>query len=226
MQMKEQKRKGLVFAVLFSVCLLFTLAACGQQTARQPASQPAQSAGVESEPPAESISPSAEPTVTEEETGTLVVYFSATGNTKAVAGYIAEELGADTYEIVPAEPYSSDDLNYNNDSSRVSVEHQDPDFRPALGGGELDLSVYDTVFLGYPLWWGQAPHVVLTFLESYDWTGKTVIPFCTSASSGLGDSDTNLHDNAPGAAWLKGQRFSGSAGQEEAVEWLNNLTLE
>lgn len=155
-----------------------------------------------------------------------MVCFSATGNTKAVAGYIAGELGTDTYEIVPAEPYSSDDLNYNNDSSRVSVEHQDPDLRPALGGEELDLSGYDTIFLGYPLWWGEAPHVVLTFLESYNWTGKTIIPFCTSASSGLGDSDTNLHDNAPDAAWLDGQRFSGSVEQEEVVEWVSGLKLE
>lgn len=224
--MKNQKWKSRIFSILFGVCLLFFLTACGQQTAQQPTPLPSQSANIESEPPAESVLPSAEPTGAEDENGALVVYFSATGNTKAVAGYIAEELGADTYEIVPAEPYSSDDLNYNNDSSRVSVEHQDPDLRPALDGEELNLSSYDTIFLGYPLWWGEAPHVVLTFLESYNWTGKTIIPFCTSASSGLGDSDANLHDNAPDAAWVDGQRFSSSVEQEKVAKWVSGLELE
>jgi len=223
MQMKNQERKSRVFAVLLTVCLLFSLAACGQQTAQQATLQPSQATDIEDKAP---TTPSTEPTVPEAENGTLVVCFSATGNTKAVAGYIVEELGTDIYEIVPAEPYSSDDLNYNNGSSRVSVEHQNPDFRPALGGEELDLSGYDTIFLGYPLWWGEAPHVVLTFLESYDWTGKTIIPFCTSASSDLGDSDINLHDNASGAAWLNGQRFSSRVEQIDVTEWVNSLDLE
>ncbi len=155
----------------------------------------------------------------------LVAYFSATGNTKAVAGYIASQMNADTYEIVPDQPYTDADLNYNDDSSRVCREHEDPSLRPAMAGELPDLTGYDTVFLGYPLWWGEAPHVVLTFLDSVDLTGKTVVPFCTSASSPLGSSDTNLHDDAPNANWLPGQRFRSSVSESDVTAWVDTLDL-
>lgn len=180
---------------------------------------------------AESSEPSSE--ASQERTGgsigggnTLVVYFSATGNTKTVAGYIADCLGADQYEIVPEEPYTSDDLNWRDESSRVSTEHEDPDFRPAIAGDGTDLSSYDTIFLGYPIWWGEAPNIVRTWMESVDLSGKTVVPFCTSASSGLGSSAQTLQGFAKDANWLDGQRFPSSVGEEEVAEWVNGLGLQ
>lgn len=180
---------------------------------------------------AESSEPSSE--ASQERTGgsigggnTLVVYFSATGNTKTVAGYIADCLGADQYEIVPEEPYTSDDLNWRDESSRVSTEHEDPDFRPAIAGDGADLSSYDTIFLGYPIWWGEAPNIIRTWMESVDLSGKTVVPFCTSASSGLGSSAQTLQGFAKDANWLDGQRFPSSVGEEEVAEWVNGLGLQ
>lgn len=131
----------------------------------------------------------------------LVLYFSATGSTERLAGFAAEDLRADIYEIVPTEPYTSDDLDWRDESSRVSVEHEDPSLRPALAGELPKPESYDTVLLGCPLWWRQDPHVVRTFLESVNLSGKTVIPFCTSSSSELGDSAENLHSLAPDAQW-------------------------
>lgn len=156
---------------------------------------------------------------------TLVVYFSATGSTEAVAGYIAEHLGADTYAIVPEEPYSSADLNWTDDSSRVSIEHKNPDSRPAIAGEIIHLGSYDTIFLGYPIWWGEAPNIVRTFMESVELTGKKVVPFCTSSSSGLGSSAKTLKDFAPDAEWLEGQRFPSSVSEEDVIAWVEGLGL-
>lgn len=156
---------------------------------------------------------------------TLVIYFSATGNTENVAGYIAKTLGADTYEITAAEAYTSDDLDWTDDSSRVSQEHKDPDLRPAIGGDLVDISGYDTIFLGYPLWWGEAPNIVRTLMESVDFTGKTMVPFCTSSSSPLGTSAETLQAFAPDAEWIDGQRFPSHVSEEEVVSWVESLGL-
>ena len=150
----------------------------------------------------------------------LVVYFSATGNTKGVADKIAAVTGADTYEILAAQPYSDDDLNYNNDDSRATKEQNDKTIRPEIGSEQLDLSAYDTIYLGYPIWWGQAPRIMDTFVESYDFTGKTVIPFCTSGSSDIGTTGDDLEANAGSGNWLKGKRFAGGTTQAEVEEWL------
>lgn len=158
--------------------------------------------------------------------GTAVVYFSATGNTERVAQIIADRLDADIYEITAAEPYSSSDLNWRDEESRVWDEHRIyPDIRPGMAQ-EIDLSDYDTVFLGYPLWWGEAPAIVLTFLESTDLEGKTVIPFCTSSSSGLGNSDENLHSLQPAASWHEGHRFRSRASESDVADWLDELGLQ
>ena len=160
-----------------------------------------------------------------EETNALVVYFSATGNTEAVAGYIADALGADTFEITPAEPYTADDLNWNDESSRVSREHEDPSLQTV----ELSQSTpdnwdsYDTVFIGYPIWWGAAAWPVSSFVEANDFTGKTVIPFCTSSSSQLGESGSLLEQAAGTGEWLDGQRFRSSASETEVADWVTGL---
>ena len=155
-----------------------------------------------------------------------VVYFSATGSTKAVAQTISDTLDADLIEIVPETPYTSADLNWNEPSSRVNAEHEDSASRPAIAGGAMDLTAYDTVFLGYPIWWGEAPNILRTFMESNELSGKTIIPFCTSSSSGLGSSAETLKAYAPDATWLDGQRFSGGAAESAVREWVLALNLD
>ncbi len=155
----------------------------------------------------------------------LVAYFSATNTTKKIAGYIADGLDADLYEIVPEQPYTSADLNYGDSSSRTTIEMNDPDARPAISGKVADMAQYDIVFVGYPIWWGEAPRIISTFLESYDFSGKTIVPFCTSGSSGIGSSAANLRTLTKGADWLAGRRFSGSASRSTVIEWVNGLGL-
>lgn len=174
-----------------------------------------------------STTPDSETTPTpSQENRVLVAYFSATNNTEGVAQHIADALEADTYEIIPAEPYTSADLNYGNSSSRATVEMNDPNARPEIADGLENMEDYDIIFLGYPIWWGQAPRIISTFLESYDFDGKTIVPFCTSASSGIGSSASNLHDLTAGAGWLSSQRFSAGSGRSTVVTWINSLGLD
>lgn len=142
----------------------------------------------------------------------LIVYFSATGTTKGVATTIHSQIESDIYEIVPMEPYTSEDLNYSNSSCRANQEQNDPDARPEIDGSVENIEEYDTIFLGYPIWWGQAPKIIYTFLESYDFgfAGVTIIPFCTSGGSSIGTSATNLHASAPQANWKTGTRITGT----------------
>ncbi len=156
----------------------------------------------------------------------LVAYFSCTGNTEKVAGYVAEALGVSPYEIVPEIPYTSADLNYNNSSTRATREQNDPNARPGISGKVENMDEYDIIFLGYPIWWGQAPKIMYTFVEGYDLSGKTIVPFCTSGSSGIGSSAVNLSKSAPDAEWLSGNRFSGSATKESVAKWIDGLGLE
>lgn len=156
----------------------------------------------------------------------LVAYFSATGTTELVAQQAAEILGADIYEIMPEEPYTEADLAYYT-GGRADQEQEDPNARPAITGGVEDMSQYDTVLLGYPIWHGQAPRIISTFLESYDFDGKTIIPFCTSHSSGVGTSADNLHSLCPDTVtWAEGTRFAGGASKEEIESWLDSVSLD
>ena len=155
----------------------------------------------------------------------LVAYFSATNTTEGVAINIAEGLNADLYEIVPQEPYTDADLDYNDNSSRSTVEMNDPDSRPAISSSVEDMGQYDIVFIGYPIWWGEAPRIVSTFVESYDFYGKTIVPFCTSGGSGMGSSATNLEQLTSGANWLDGARLNGGDSQDAVMEWVNGLGL-
>lgn len=169
--------------------------------------------------------PTPDPEPDDSSAGTLVAYFSCTGNTETVAGQLSEILGADLYEIVPEVPYTSADLDYNTSDSRANQEMNDSTARPAISGSVENMDEYDTVFLGYPIWWGQAPRIISTFLESYDFTGKTIVPFCTSGSSSIGSSATNLHTLASDATWLDGQRFSGSTSRDTLADWVDSLGL-
>ena len=158
------------------------------------------------------------------ETKALVVYFSCTGNTKAVAQRISELTGAELYEIVPADPYTDEDLNYNNDNCRANREMDDPSSRPAIGSDTIDISSYDTVFIGYPIWWGTMPRIINTFLDTYDLSDKTVMPFCTSGGSGISKSVSDMKAQEPDADIRDGFRASGSS-DSGINEWLSNNNL-
>lgn len=155
----------------------------------------------------------------------LVVYFSCTNTTKGIADRIAEVTEADAWRIEPEEPYTSEDLDYSNSSCRANREQNDPSARPAIKGRCEDIADYDVIFLGYPIWWGKAPKVIFTFLEGHDLTGKTIVPFCTSHSSGIGSSDTDLHQLAAGAEWKQGRRFNGSETEETIKNWIESMDL-
>ena len=220
-------------ALLLSVVLALSLAACG--SANKPASSTMQpETSVPTEQPAtepsesSSTAPAESEPETQPETGkTLVVYYSASGNTERVAKDIAEAAGADLFEIVPAELYTSDDLNWTNPDSRVSREHDDESLRdvPLTTTEVPDWDSYDTVFIGYPIWWGIAAWPVDTFVKNNDFTGKTVIPFATSSSSGMGQSGSLLADMAGTGEWQEGQRFSSGVSSDDVQSWVNGLGL-
>ena len=215
-------------ALLLSVVLVLSLAACG--SANKPASsttQPETSAPTE-QPESSSTAPAESEPETQFETGkTLVVYYSASGNTERVAKDIAEAAGADLFEIVPTEVYTSEDLNWTNPDSRVSREHDDESLRdvPLTTTEVPDWDSYDTVFIGYPIWWGIAAWPVDTFVKNNDFTGKTVIPFATSSSSGMGQSGSLLADMAGTGEWQEGQRFSSGVSSDDVQSWVNGLGL-
>ena len=206
-------------ALLLSVVLVLSLAACG--SANKPASSTTQ-------PESSSTAPAESEPETQPETGkTLVVYYSASGNTERVAKDIAEAAGADLFEIVPTEVYTSEDLNWTNSNSRVSREHDDESLRdvPLTTTEVPDWDSYDTVFIGYPIWWGIAAWPVDTFVKNNDFTGKTVIPFATSSSSGMGQSGSLLADMAGTGEWQEGQRFSSGVSSDDVQSWVNGLGL-
>lgn len=208
-------------SILLLAALALSLAACGSSA---PASTPATTAAPAeaTEAPADTVEAAAP------ETGkVLVVYYSASGNTARVANDIAEAAGADVFEIIPVEPYTSDDLNWTNQSSRVSVEHDNPDARTvALASTEVpDWDSYTTVFIGYPIWWGIAAWPVDGFVSANDFTGKTVIPFATSSSSGMGESGTLLAQLAGTGDWQSGQRFSSGTSASDVQAWVSRLDL-
>ena len=153
----------------------------------------------------------------------LVAVFSASGTTRAVGEEIARTAGADFYEIVPKEIYTSADLNWMNKKSRSSVEMSDPSARPEISGAVADMASYDTVIVGFPIWWGVAPRIIDTFLESYDFSGKKIIPFCTSGGSGVGKSDIALHKDVSGdVRWAKGRQIN-RPNEAEIRRWLDEV---
>lgn len=220
-----QKRKWLALALAGALSLSM-LAGCTETQAPVPsASSPApSSADTNPDVPAPDTSGD------ESAAGTgnvLVVYFSASGNTEAVANYIAEAAGGDLFEITPAEPYTDDDLNWTDENSRVTLEHEDESLRDVeLTTTQVEnWDSYDTVFLGYPIWWGIAAWPVDTFVEANDFTGKTVIPFCTSSSSNLGESGQLLAEMAGTGDWQEGMRFRSGVDEADVVDWVESLGL-
>ncbi len=219
-------------SMLMVFTLLFSFTACGNnnnagesEKLQDSASQTEQQTTVsEQEPDSSAETSLAESNPVETETKSLVAYFSCTGNTKAVAERIAELTGADLYEIVPAEPYTDEDLNYNNNDCRANREMNDSSARPAIGSDSIDISVYDTVYIGYPIWWGTMPRIINTFLDTYDLSNKTVMPFCTSGSSGISKSVSDMKAEEPDADIRDGLRASGSS-DSGINEWLSNNGL-
>lgn len=157
----------------------------------------------------------------------LIVYYSATGNTENIANYIADVTGGDLFELEPVEPYSDEDLNWNDENSRVVEEHEDESKRDIeLVSTTVDnWESYDVVYIGYPIWWGIAAWPVNGFIEADDFEGKTVIPFCTSSSSGFGESGKLLEEMAGSGNWLEGERFTSSTSESEVETWISGLDL-
>ncbi len=215
-----QNLKKLASALLAGA-MLFSLSACGQKTT--PTTNDNASA-----PSADSQQTDSAPDTTASGSGkVLVAYYSASGNTKRVAEDIADAAGADLFEITPTEPYTSDDLDWTNDDSRVSREHDDESLRdvPLTTTEVENWDDYDTVFIGYPIWWGIAAWPVDNFVKDNDFTGKTVIPFATSSSSGMGQSGELLQEMAGTGDWQDGQRFASSADQKDIADWISGLGL-
>ncbi len=225
-----------ILTLFLAGLLTLSLAACGN-TAESSENQSSQS---QTESAEESTAPeSSEATSTIDDTSdasetpsaegsgssVLVVYYSATGNTEEAAGYIADLTGGTLFELEPADPYTDEELNYNDDNSRVSQEYADESLRDVelVADTVENWDSYDTVFIGYPIWWGIAAWPVDGFVEANDFTGKTVIPFCTSASSGLGESGELLAELAGTGDWQEGMRFRSSVSEEDMQTWLTEL---
>lgn len=225
MKNKISRRQFLQVAGASAAALL--LASCSGNSASSVSSSSVASSAASSVA-ASSAAASSEVTSTVTTTGkTLVVYFSATGTTQGVAQTIADTVGADLFEVVPSDPYTSDDLNWTNNDSRVSREHNDEGLRAvALESTDVDgWDDYDTVFIGYPIWWGIAAWPMSSFVAVNDFTGKTVIPFCTSTSSGIGQSGKLLAELAGTGSWLDGYRFSSSTTANDIAALAESLSL-
>ena len=156
---------------------------------------------------------------------TLVAYFSATGTTKRVAQTLASAIGADTFEIVPQQPYSSAELDWMDKKSRSSIEMNDESCRPAIAGTVEDMGAYDAVFVGFPVWWYVEPRIIDTFLEAYDFSGKTIVPFATSGGSGLGQAPQRMQKLAPDATVLDGAILKSRASADSLAAWVDGLGL-
>ena len=209
-----------LFSLLLAAAMLLTLAACGT----------ANTGGTVDEPKNNTAADTADPApddTTPESTGgkVLVAYFSATGHTRTIAEHLQTALDADLYEIVPQEPYTDADLDYNTDGCRANQEQNDDSARPAISGGVEDMAGYDVVFIGYPIWWGQAPKIVYTFLESYDFSGKTIVSFCTSGCSGMGGEDILKAACSKETKWLPGKRLSSRESAVSVQKWVESLGL-
>ncbi len=210
-------------SILLALVLVFAFAACSNSSSDSTSSvNSASSASADTKSGDKS---SDNNTNSSSNSKTLVVYFSATGSTKAVAETVADTVGADLFEITPVDPYTSDDLDWNDSNSRVSVEHSDESKRdvPLTKTVPDNWNDYDTVFLGYPIWWGSAAWPVNNFVKGNDFSGKTVIPFCTSASSGIGQSDKDLAKMAGTGNWKDGERFSSDTSSSKVETWVKGL---
>ena len=207
-----------ILSILLTLCLIIGLTACSGGNSEETADTDNGSEATAAEQTTE-----AEPNDSSTGNATLVVYFSATGNTRGVAEKIASITGADIYEIKAAQEYTDADLDWHDSDSRTTHEQNDPSARPEIGSDPVSLDGYSTIYIGYPIWWGEEPRIMDTFVESYDFDGITMIPFCTSSSSGIGMSGKNLESNAGSGNWLDGERFGGGVSEEELQAWIDGL---
>ncbi|MBR6236740.1 MAG: flavodoxin [Firmicutes bacterium] len=219
-----------IVLILIAAALVFGLAACGSQPENKdtnitandtvPANSAADNNG--NTVPANNTD---EPSKDDQPAGknVLVVYFSATGTTKRVAEKIAEITGADIYEIKAAQEYTTADLNWNDRSSRSTKEQNDKSARPQIGSDKIDITGYKTIYIGFPIWWGEEPRIMDTFVESYSFEGITLVPFCTSSSSGIGRSGPNMEALAKSGTWLNGKRFAGNVSDADLKSWIDGL---
>ncbi len=200
-------------------------AGCGSVSSKTSPAPTTPTPETKTEAGADTPVPAGEAPAPEKESGStvLVAYFSATGTTRGVAEKLAAITGADLYEIIPAEPYSNADLDYNDANSRTTKEQNDKSARPVIGSEAIDLSGYETVYIGFPIWWGEEPRILDTFVEQYDFTGKTLIPFCTSGGSGIGRSGSNLEELAGKGTWLTGTRHNGNISESDLQSWIAGL---
>lgn len=212
--------KTKISVLLLSVLLILSLTACkGNSAGSETTAKPETTAATEQNTTEAAAKEKTEST----ESKTLVVYFSATGTTKGVAEKIAKIENADLYEIKAAQEYTSADLDWNDSASRSTKEQNDKSARPEISGETLSLDGYSKIYIGYPIWWGEEPRIMDTFVESYDFDGITMIPFCTSSSSGIGRSGRNLEENAKSGNWLSGERFSGGASESDVQLWIDSI---
>ena len=240
------KKIKTLFAVLMAFTMVLGLAACGSANSNDASgaqTSESQNTSEENVTTAEPEKESADNSAASEETADsaatgennapvedpsahsdiLVAYFSATGTTKGVAERIAAVTGGDIYEILAADPYTAADLNYNDRSSRSTSEQNDKEARPEIGSEDLSLEGYTTIYLGFPIWWGEEPRILNTFVEKYSFEGITVIPFCTSGGSGIGRSGPNMEALAGSGTWLEGKRFSGNVSEADLQSWIDGL---
>ena len=220
-----------IIGFILSSVLLFGIAGCSstapsavssETTAATTAAQTTDASESESAPVTTVESEMGAATETEAGNSTLVIYFSATGTTKGVAERIAAIESADLYEITAAQPYTSEDLDYGDSNSRTTIEQNDKNVRPEISSSKLDLTGYTTIYVGYPIWWGEEPRIMDTFVESYDFGNITMIPFCTSGGSGIGRSGSNLAENAGSGNWQSGERLQSSISDEDLADWINS----
>lgn len=224
-------QKAIIFLCI--TMLLLCMAACGSSKTLESSSNEMQSSS-ENESMQNDETASTEDTEkqdttnnpsTESDSKILVAYFSATGNTRPIAESIAEFTGGDLFEIIPAEEYTGEDLNYNDDSCRANEEQNDKTARPAILKEVENMEQYNVVLIGHPIWWGEEPRIIDTFMESYDFSGKTVVNFCTSGGSSIGAATKNMQELASNANWLEGHRFEAGASSSNVQAWLNEMNI-
>ena len=229
--------KKIMLSMLAAMCML-GLTGCGNADSSSAPAETALQQEIQTEQPTEdteaekpdedkAVSGQTEkqpenPDTAESSKDTIVVYFSATGTTKGVAERIASVTNGDIFELIPAEPYSDADLDWNDKNSRTTIEMNDQKARPAIANDTVNLDSYTTVYIGYPIWWGDAPRIMSTFVEAHDFDGKTVIPFCTSGGSGIGRSGSNLASQAGSGNWLEGGRLDAGISESRIQDWINS----
>lgn len=221
-----------IFPIFLACTMMFFLTACSNSSGNlNEGASPSATQTPAAQQPSQSGETTPEPGLSESEgneSKALVVYFSATGNTKSVAEKISELQGTDLYEIVPEQLYTAEDLNYNDRSTRATVEQNDENARPAIDGSIDHIENYDVIYVGYPIWWGDMPRILYTFFDTYDLSGKTIVPFCTSGGSGLSGTAGTIEFLEPNASVLQGLHINDSAvssAEGDITEWISSIGL-